>query len=81
MQAALASYLASVFAGPVEVLGLRPLGGPDASGKDPKGFGYGVPFEVECVVDGFDLCARGSGSSRRAAEQQAAEALLGQLGA
>ena len=52
MEAALAAYLASVFAGPVEVLGLRPLGGPDAEGRDPKGFGYGVPFEVECVVSG-----------------------------
>jgi hypothetical protein len=52
VEAALASYLASVFAGPVEVLGLRPLGGTDPSGKDPKGFGYGVPFEVECVVGG-----------------------------
>ena len=30
MEAALSAYLASVFAGPVEVLGMRPLGGPDA---------------------------------------------------
>jgi hypothetical protein len=52
MEAALSAYLASLFAGPVEVLGLRPLGGPDAEGRDPKGFGYGVPFEVECVVNG-----------------------------
>ena len=52
MEAALTAYLASVFAGPVEVLSLRPLGGPDAEGRDPKGFGYGVPFEVECVVGG-----------------------------
>jgi aminoglycoside phosphotransferase (APT) family kinase protein len=52
VDAALATYLAAVFAGPVEVLSLRPLGGPDAGGKDPKGFGYGVPFEIECVVDG-----------------------------
>jgi phosphotransferase family enzyme len=52
MDAALATYLAAVFAGPVEVLSLRPLGRPDADGRDPKGFGYGVPFEVECVVDG-----------------------------
>lgn len=51
MKAALADYLAGVFAKPVEVLALRPLGGPD--GKDPKGFGYGVPFEVECRVDGY----------------------------
>ena len=52
MEAALSAYLASVFAGPVEVLGLRPLGEPEAEGRDPKGFGYGVPFEVECVVNG-----------------------------
>ncbi len=52
MEVALADYLAGVFATPVEVLSLRPLGGPSADGKDPKGFGYGVPFEVECVVSG-----------------------------
>ena len=52
MEAALSAYLASVFAGPVEVLSLRPLGGRDAEGRDPKGFGYGVPFEVECTVGG-----------------------------
>jgi hypothetical protein len=52
VEAALSAYLASVFAGPVEVLSLRPLGGRDAEGRDPKGFGYGVPFEVECVVNG-----------------------------
>ncbi len=52
MDAALATYLAAVFGGPVEVLSLRPLGRPSADGRDPKGFGYGVPFEVECVVDG-----------------------------
>ena len=52
METALSAYLASVFGGPVEVLRLRPLGGPDEEGRDPKGFGYGVPFEVECVVSG-----------------------------
>jgi hypothetical protein len=52
VEAALSAYLASVLAGPVEVLALRSLGGPDAEGRDPKGFGYGVPFEVECVVNG-----------------------------
>jgi hypothetical protein len=52
VEAALSAYLASVFAGPVEVLSLRPLGGPDAEGRDPKGFGYGVPFEVECAANG-----------------------------
>jgi hypothetical protein len=52
VQAALSAYLASVFGGPVEVLGLRRLGAPDVESRDPKGFGYGVPFEVECVVNG-----------------------------
>jgi hypothetical protein len=52
VEAALSAYLASVFAGPVEILALRPLGGPDAEGRDPKGFGYGMPFEAECVVNG-----------------------------
>jgi Phosphotransferase enzyme family len=49
---ALTSYLASVLDGPVEVLALRPLGNKDAGFDDPKGFGYGVPFEVECVSGG-----------------------------
>jgi hypothetical protein len=52
VEAALADYLAGVLAEPVEILALHPLGGPDAGGKDPKGFGYGVPFEIECVVNG-----------------------------
>ena len=38
-------------------------------------------FEVECVVEPLGLRARGSGASRRAAEQEAAAALLAQLGA
>jgi ribonuclease-3 len=33
-------------------------------------------FQVECVVGDLDLSAAGSGSSRRAAEQSAAENLL-----
>lgn len=52
-QAALAGYLEAVLGGPVEVLALHPLEG--ASGRaaeDPKGFGYGVPFEVTCLVGG-----------------------------
>lgn len=52
MEAGLADYLAGVFEGPVEILNLRPLGRPDTERKDPKGFGYGVPFEIECVVKG-----------------------------
>jgi hypothetical protein len=53
---ALATYLAGVFGGPVEVLALRRLKGGEAEGEDPKGFGYGVPFEVECVVGGEPRC-------------------------
>jgi hypothetical protein len=48
--AQLDEYLARVFGEPVEVLGLRSLGGEALD--DPKGFGYGVPFEVECRVGG-----------------------------
>lgn len=52
MEGALADYLAGVFGERVEILGLHPLGGPDVGGKDPKAYGYGVPFEIECVVNG-----------------------------
>jgi hypothetical protein len=49
---ALADYLARVLRGRVEVCAIRPLGGGEtASAEDPKGFGYGVPFEIECRVD------------------------------
>ncbi|HET7874222.1 MAG TPA: phosphotransferase [Methylomirabilota bacterium] len=48
---ALAEYLVGVFRARVEVLALRRLKGASEEGtEDPKGFGYGVPFEVECVV-------------------------------
>ena len=50
--AGLARYLPGVLGGPVEVLALRPLKVADAGSDDPKGFGYGVPFEVECLVGG-----------------------------
>lgn len=49
---ALTRYLTGVFGSAVEILGLRPLREKDTGTQDPKGFGYGVPFEVECVVDG-----------------------------
>ena len=44
-QDALATYLERVCGGPVELLALRSLGGAGTS-TDPKGLGYGVPFEV-----------------------------------
>src|SRR5574341_1170095 len=49
--AALARYLQSLLVAPVEVQALRPLGG-DVTVADPKAFGYGVPFEVDCLVGG-----------------------------
>ena len=49
-QEALREYLAGVLGERVEIVAVRPLGGQDAEGKDPKGLGYGVPFEVECRV-------------------------------
>jgi Ser/Thr protein kinase RdoA (MazF antagonist) len=49
---AVTRYLMRVFKADVEVRGLRPLGSTDDGPDDPKGFGYGVPFEIECTVDG-----------------------------
>ena len=48
----LARYLTRVLAARVDVLDLRPLKAGTDAADDPKGFGYGVPFEVECVVGG-----------------------------
>lgn len=36
----------------MELLALHPLKGALSGADDPKGFGYGMPFEVECLVDG-----------------------------
>jgi Ser/Thr protein kinase RdoA (MazF antagonist) len=49
---ALARYLTGVLGAPVNVRSLRPLGASDGGTTDPKGFGYGVPLEVECTVAG-----------------------------
>jgi Ser/Thr protein kinase RdoA (MazF antagonist) len=50
-RAALTEYLTRVLGAPVTVCAVRPLtGGTGAT--DPKGYGYGVPFEVECAVEG-----------------------------
>jgi hypothetical protein len=48
----LSPYLAGVLARRVQVLAVRRLGATDSSADDPKGLGYGVPLEVECLVDG-----------------------------
>jgi hypothetical protein len=49
---ALERYLVGLFRGRVEILALQPLKAVPDAGVDPKGFGYGVPFEVECLIDG-----------------------------
>ena len=63
-----------------EALQARRQGLPRYDVVATRGAAHQQEFEVECVVEGLDLRARGSGGSRRAAEQQAAEALLRQLG-
>lgn len=45
-----------------------------------KGAAHRQTFEVECLVEGLDLRDTGSGASRRAAEQSAAESVLKKLG-
>ena len=48
---ALARYLSRILHAEVEVLGVRALGTKDDRAQsDPKGFGYGVPFEVQCRI-------------------------------
>jgi hypothetical protein len=49
---ALVTYLANLFSGNVEVLAVHPLKGGEPAADDPKDFGYGVPLEVQCLVDG-----------------------------
>jgi hypothetical protein len=44
-------YVASTLGTDVDAVAMRRLG-HDGEALDPKGFGYGVPFEVECVIDG-----------------------------
>lgn len=49
---ALGKYLEAVLGERVEVLSLRPLKPTDGQGEDPKGYGYGLPFVVDCVAAG-----------------------------
>jgi ribonuclease-3 len=43
------------------------------------GLSHQQEFQVECRVDGFDAVSKGNGSSRKRAEQQAAQEMLEQL--
>ena len=46
----LAKHLTNILNTDVEILAQRPLKGDEV--EDPKGFGYGGPFEVECLAGG-----------------------------
>ena len=52
---------------------------PDYRVVDTTGAAHRQSFEVECSIGELSLAARGSGASRRAAEQSAAGAVLAQL--
>jgi ribonuclease-3 len=64
-----------------EVLQAQRQGLPRYVVVDTQGAAHRQVFEVECVAEGPGLRTRGRGSSRRAAEQQAAAAMLARLGA
>ena len=64
-----------------ELLQARGQGLPSYSVVATQGAAHQQTFQVECVVEQLGLRASGRGEARRAAEQQAAEALLRQLGA
>jgi len=49
---ALERHLERILGARVKVVALSPLGGGGTGARDPKTFGYGVPFEVDCLVDG-----------------------------
>ena len=64
-----------------EVLQARRQGLPRYTVVATHGAAHEQVFEVECSIEGLALHARGRGASRRAAEQQAAQTLLGRLDA
>lgn len=62
-----------------EVLQARRHGLPRYQVVATRGAAHEQVFEVQCSIEELDLHASGSGASRRAAEQQAAQALLSRL--
>ena len=62
-----------------EWLQARQMGLPDYSLVNVSGEAHRQQFEVRCAVDGRKSETTGSGSSRRDAEQQSAERMLGVL--
>jgi ribonuclease-3 len=64
-----------------EYLQARRLAKPQYRIVSTKGAKQNLVFEVECAIEEPRRSAKGSGSSRQRAEQQAAAALLKQIGA
>lgn len=62
-----------------EYLQARRLGLPRYRLVATRGAAHRQTFEIECRAEALGLAATGSGSSRRAAEQRAAELVLGRL--
>jgi ribonuclease-3 len=90
IQANFASLLASLDASALakdpktqlqELLQARGQGLPAYRVIATQGAAHQQSFEVECTVAALGLRATGRGEARRAAEQEAARAMLGQLGA
>lgn len=63
-----------------ELLQSRRLPLPEYAVVEVYGQAHAQTFKVECRVPDKDKCTRGSGGSRRYAEQQAAQAMLEALG-
>lgn len=59
-----------------EWLQARQLNLPNYSLVDVSGQAHAQTFEVQCSIDGIERTTRGSGSSRRQAEQKSARAML-----
>jgi ribonuclease-3 len=57
----------------------RPV--PEYRLAETSGVAHSQRFRVDCIVPSFDLRTSGAGASRRAAEQEAAQAALERLGA
>jgi Ser/Thr protein kinase RdoA (MazF antagonist) len=49
---AMRTYLETVLRAHVEIVALRALSGSVRGSTDPKDFGYGIPFEIDVLVDG-----------------------------
>jgi ribonuclease-3 len=47
--------------------------------NDPTGPAHAQRFEIDCYIDDLVIKTEGHGSSRRAAEQEAAKAALEQI--